>query len=123
MTDLLQRIHKGMTVYDREQNQIGTVDYVQFGDDTDAAPGTESATVSPALNNTDHSLVGDLMSVFVTDKVPEVLRARLLHSGFVRLESSGLFSSDRYISPDQIQSVAGDHVMLNVHKDDLIKRT
>jgi len=122
MTNILQSIHKGMTVFDLERNEIGTVEYVQFGDETDADPGTESTTVSPALKQRDNSLVGDLMSVFVTDKVPEALRSRLMLSGFVRLESSGLFSSDRYISPDQIRSVEAGHVILNVYKKDLIKQ-
>jgi hypothetical protein len=39
----------------------------------------------------------------------------------VRIDSDGLFQADRYVMPEQIDSVSGDDVMLNVTKEQLIK--
>lgn len=121
MMTLLQQIHKGMHVYDAERNEVGTVDYVQFGDEDPSQPGAETATVNPGQRDTSDSFVENIIDVFRPDDLPEVLRARLVCHGFVRVDAPGLFNADRYISPDQIQSVSEDKVMLKVRKAELIR--
>jgi hypothetical protein len=51
-----------------------------------------------------------------------VERQRLLQQGFVRIDANGIFAADRYVTPEQIDSVTGDGLMLNVTKDELIKK-
>jgi hypothetical protein len=121
MNTLIHKIHEGMVVYDQEQNEIGTVDYVQFGDEDPLQPGVETATVNPAQRDTRDSLLENIIDVFRPDDIPEVLRDRLLRYGFVRVDAPGLFNADRYISPDQIQSVTENRVMLNVSKSELVR--
>jgi len=67
------------------------------------------------------SLITDIAEAFRGDDLPETVRARLLHDGFVRMDAEGLFNADRYILPDQIAGVSGDKVTLNVTKDELVK--
>jgi hypothetical protein len=50
------------------------------------------------------------------------LQSKLLMDGYVRMDASGLFASDRFITPDQIARVDGDRVYLTVNRDQLIKR-
>jgi hypothetical protein len=67
-------------------------------------------------------LIHNFAKAFAVDEVPEELRERLINQGFVRIDANGLFAADRYITPQQIDSVSGDGLMLNVTKDELIKR-
>jgi hypothetical protein len=119
---LLQQIQRGMHVYDAKGDEVGTVDYVQFGDEDPRQPGAETATVNPVQRDTSTSLVESIVEVFKPDKVPEAVQARLVRHGFVLVDAPSLFNTDRYVSPDQIQSVSGDRVTLNVRKAELVRR-
>jgi hypothetical protein len=122
MTNLLEKIHKGMKVLDQEAHEIGTVDFVKFGEEDPDKPGVEAAGVDP-LDDTQPSLAVTLMDVFRPDEIPDELRDRLIREGFVRMEAPGLFHADRYVLPEQIQAVNEDEVRLNVSKSELIKRS
>jgi hypothetical protein len=123
MTTILENIKTGMRVLDQADNEIGTVDYVKFSDEDPRHPGAETASVNPIQRDSRDSLVTNVLDVFSSDDVPDELRDRLLREGFVRVESNGLFHADRYILPNQIQSVNDDEVRLNVMKAALIKRS
>jgi hypothetical protein len=96
----LQGIHEGMQVYDWENKRLGTVKYVQFPDE------------NVAVNLT--------MYITSLDSVPSDMRTRLLREGFVQVEG-GIFSPDRYITPDQIYDVTRDHVKLRVIREAVLK--
>ncbi len=115
----LRFVEQGMRVFDREHHEIGKVEWVQFGDDD---PDTVEVEASgPSAARDDNPLVDVIVKAFTTDNVPEELRDRLVHQGFVRIDANGLFAADRYVMPEQIDSVTGDGLMLNVTRDDLIK--
>lgn len=38
---------------------------------------------------------------------------KLQHSGFVRIDSNGLFEADRYVMPDQIGRVDQDGIQMS----------
>jgi len=120
MNNLLAKIQKGMTVYDQSQNEIGTVEYVQFGDEDPLRPTPRAATPGRTEDRADW-LVESVLDVFAPDDLPETLRERLLLYGFVRVDAPGLFNADRYIFPNQIQSVEGKRVTLNISKNDLVQ--
>lgn len=119
---LLEKIYKGMYVYDAEGNEVGTVDYVQFGDENPRHPGAETATINPVQRDTDGSFVENIVDMFKPDDVPKIVQARLVRHGFVLVDAPSLFNTDRYISPDQIQLVSEDRVILNVRKAELVGR-
>jgi hypothetical protein len=120
-SNYLAKIHEGMKVFDRLQHEIGKVERVQIGDDNPATPEVEAAGPSH-IEERREGLIDDIADVFAPDELPEEVRERLLQQGFVRIDSSGLFAADRYVMADQIMSVSGDTVTLNVSKDELVKR-
>ena len=120
MNNLLSKIHNGMTVYDQSQVEIGTVEYVQFGDDDPLKPVPRAVTPGETGERSRAEwLVESVLDVFSPDNLPETLRQRLLLYGFIRVDGPGLFDADRYIFPNQIQSVDGKRVTLKVSKNEL----
>jgi hypothetical protein len=118
----LRSVEEGMKVFDRERHEIGKVEYVQFGDDDPDTPEVEAAAPN-TLDRHDRTLVDDIALAFTaSDGLPEEVRARLLEQGFVRIDAKGIFAADRYVTPEQIASVSGDGLMLNVTKDELVKK-
>jgi hypothetical protein len=121
---ILDQIHEGMHVHDSHGDDIGTVLKVFFGAVSDEMHerGKGPAT-APDPEMREDSLVDNLAEAFSADEpLPEALRGRLLRQGFIRIDTAGLFASDRYATPDQIESVSDDTVRLNLSKDDLIER-
>jgi hypothetical protein len=121
---IFERIREGMNVHDRNGDHIGKVEHVYFGSDA----GTTQQHTAGAASAPDPSLRGNSFvdniaeAIFGDDDLPETLRARLINNGFLRIDSAGLFASDRYVMREQIASVSGDDVHLNVTRDELIKR-
>lgn len=121
---ILEMIREGMEVYDRDGQQIGTVEQVYFGATAGrtAEHGRDAATAANPDVSRDESLIDEFAEVFAAPgELPEVLRNQLLRRGFIKVDASGLFAGDRYVMPDQIAEVSGDRVMLSVLRDELIK--
>lgn len=121
MQTLPRDIHTGMTVLDSARNEIGKVEDFRFSqneEQPDVVPGDLDATDRRG----DGGLMEDIAEIFDPDDMPEELRERLLTEGYIRLDTRGLFAADRYILPEQIASVSGDELVLNVTRDELIKR-
>lgn len=121
--NVLMRVHEGMDVYNYDDERIGKVESIFFGSVSpeEAATGTGAATAdNPAMR--ERGFLDDLANVFRDDNLPDELRERLLRQGFIRIDSSGLFSSDRYATPEQIAAVHEDRVILRTNKEGLIKR-
>ena len=120
MQTLPNEIYKGMKVFDRTQKHIGKVDDFRFSENEDN-PDVQPAELDATDRRHDNSLVENIAEAFGAEQLPEVLRDRLLTEGYIRLDTDGLFATDRYILPDQIASTTADAVILNVSKDELIK--
>ena len=126
----LTLIREGMEVYDGEDKKVGRVDQVYFGEVGQESsrrglgpqglsdPGAAGEARSPV----DFAFGGTTSPSGEFGEMDEVVRNRLLREGFVRVDSAGLFSSDVYVLPDQIESVSEDAVHLRVYRDDLINR-
>lgn len=120
---LLKSIHEGMNVIDSKGDKIGTVRDLYFGADSDEMQrhGAGAAT-APNPNLRSDDLVQDVaQAVFGGDELPDEMRQRLINNGFLRIDTAGLFASDRYVLPEQIARVHDEHVHLNVAKDGLLK--
>jgi hypothetical protein len=120
---VLTQIREGMDVYNYDEERIGKVERVFFGSvsEGEAATGTGAATADP-VGAGDRTWLTALADVFDNDDIPNELREQLQRKGFIRIDSSGLFSSDRYATPDQIAAVHQDRVILRTDKEGLIKR-
>lgn len=121
MSDMLNDIHKGMRVEDVHGDEIGTVEWVHLSDENPNTVQAETATADPLNNERKSSFVDLILDAFRTDEIPQVLHERMLREGFIRLDADGLFAADRYVLAEQVASVAGDCVKLNVERDALIK--
>ncbi len=119
---LLNQIHEGMRVYDRDNHDIGLVDRVFLGAAGDQAyERGEGPATARDPNAQPDTLLRDFAHVFEPDNLPEELRQRLLNRGFVRMSASGILAADRYLLPDQIDRIENNHVMLKVVRKELIK--
>lgn len=108
--EMMKAIHKGMDVVDTNRETVGKVDQVYFGSDT----SEQSSGQGGLLENVVRSLTGD-------DRIPEVLRQRLLREGYLRIDGAGLFTGHSYVLPEQIDIVASEKVGINVTREELIK--
>lgn len=119
---ILNQVHEGMRVCDRNSNDIGTIRKVFLGSVTEEMNERgEGPATAPDHQMRDDNLVDNLAEAFsAQDPLPESLRGRLLRHGFIRIDTSGLFESDRYALADQIESVSEDCVRLRLAKDELI---
>jgi hypothetical protein len=116
----IEMVREGMTVVDSAGEKVGKVEGLKMGD-----PG---AVTEQGNEFQDTGLLGNIAEVFVGDErepdVPAPLRARLLRSGYIKVDSPGfLIETDRYVPADRIASVDGDTVHLRVPKDRLIKES
>lgn len=135
---ILNQVHEGMEVVGRNGEVLGKVERVYLGNNTMTGPATPSSTStsgqgttvvpvtggSPASFDVDRSVFGSAFTtgIFNEDNISQELGSRLEMNGFIRLESKKLFSRDRYILPEQIETVSGQQVMLNTNFDNLPKR-
>ncbi|KFB10817.1 hypothetical protein [Nitratireductor basaltis] len=121
MSDILFDIHKGMRVEDAHGHEIGTVEWVHLSDETPSTPTADAGGTEPLSNERKSSFVDLILDAFRTDEIPQVLHDRMLREGFIRLDADGMFAADRYVLAEQVASVSGDCVKLNVERDALIK--
>jgi hypothetical protein len=125
---IFSQIREGMQVYDREDNEVGKVADIRFGEASEAdlqqglgpasADQPETGRREPFLGYLSRGLAGTPED----EAEAEHIRARMLRSGYIRIDTKGLFTSDRYALSEQIDSVEGERVRLNVHYDDLARR-
>lgn len=119
---MLRQIYEGMAVHDQTGHRIGTVEYVYLGEVAESPEGWgyDERTASP-LSSPETSLLEEFaMAILLTEQVSDIWRERLLSYGFIRLNSTGLFTSDRYVLPSQIAGVADERVLLYVDRDELL---
>ncbi len=112
----IEMVHEGMTVIDSNGEKVGKVEGLKMGD-----PG---AVTEQGNELQDTGLLGNLAEAFVGDErepdVPAPLRAKLLRTGYIKVDGSGfLIETDRYVPANRIASVSGDTVHLSLPKDRL----
>lgn len=120
MQNVLESVSEGMKVVDSHNHEIGTVEYVKMVE-VDPATGQPVANGIEEDDGHRETLLEVVAEAFSDDDIPEEIQKRLLHDGFIRMDAAGIFSADRYVTPDQISGVSGDKVVLKVSKDQLQK--
>lgn len=120
LRDKLLQIKEGMTIVDNMGEKVGTVDKIQYSDENPDHPGPETATAKNSNLSGRDSWVDDLAHVFSTEKdIPHELKARFLHEGYIRIDASGIFSGERYVTLNQVKDVTKEQVVLNIVKDEV----
>jgi len=108
-----------MTVYDSDNNAIGDVDFVQFGDDNPSTTVAEAATTQGTTADSTRmdEILKDMFTV--RNDIPEEVQSRFLRLGYIRIDRS-LFKADRYAIADQIASVWDEAVYLTTTAGELL---
>jgi hypothetical protein len=120
-TDILAQIKKGMTVFDRKHDTVGTVSFVQLSDEIPVAPGPETVTSQEIVESGEVSLLIGVTEAFAGEaRMPKEVRQSLLREGFIRVDP-GILRADRYMPSEQIDSVSTDGVLIGVEGSELIK--
>lgn len=105
-----------MTVVDSTGANIGKVALVRMGDpDAITVEGQRQGTIGLA-EMVAKSVVGD------EPHVPEEAAERLVRLGYIKVDSKGFLSPDRYAAADDIADVTDDIVTLRVPVDQLIAK-
>lgn len=117
----LDQVRSGMSVYDSTGQRIGEVSYVYLGAtmEQETERGTGPARDLAIEQDNNNSFVEALSEAFYTEEMPEEMLARLRQHGFVRIDTSGLFADDRFVSAEQIASVEDGKVRLSVNYEDM----
>lgn len=103
----------GMRVVDSEDEQVGTVAALKFGD-------PEALTAEgqrPPRGFAQH--VADAFTGSEPDVHPQ-LAEKLLRTGYIKIDAKGLFATDLYAGAEQIRHVDPDGVRLTVPRNRLI---
>ena len=116
----IEMVREGMTVMDSTGEKVGKVEGLKMGDPGAATEAGNELQDTGFLGNVAEAVFGDERE----PDVPGPARARLLRSGYIKVDSpSFLIETDRYVPADMIASVSGDTVHLRVPKDQLIKES
>jgi hypothetical protein len=107
----MERIREGMRVIDATGEEIGTVEVVQMGD-----PQAASLTADAGVED---RMVEDVFDWSDEPELPASLRARLMRTGFIKVDVKGLFKGSRYVAAEEIDSVAGETVTLAIAKEQM----
>ena len=120
-TSTLGEVRMGMNVYDSTGEYIGDVSYLYLGAATqeEVERGTGPARDLALENDDDDSFVEMLANTFTTEEIPEEMLARLRQHGFLRIDTNGIFASDRFATAEEISSIEEDGVHLTVAYDQL----
>jgi hypothetical protein len=108
----LTTVEEGMDVRDISGDSIGKVRDIYLGAPEAISGATDQAAEGPL----------DRLATALSpgDPLPREVIERLRQQGFIRIDSAGLFASDRYATAEQIASVSPDGVRLAVSRDELL---
>ncbi len=101
------QLKEGMKVFDVNAEEVGTVEYVHFGDTTE-------------LNGADSLIHKIAESLTTPDHLPDEVRSRLQQEGYIKVDTS-LFKSSRLASMDQVARVGDHEIHLTVAKEELVQ--
>ncbi|GAA1769285.1 hypothetical protein [Nonomuraea bangladeshensis] len=119
----ISQVHTGMKVVDRDGKEVGTVELVKMGDPQAAT--TDGQQIDGQQTGRGPGFVPVLSDVFshAEPDLPPVLAARLLRTGFVKVDGRGLFARDLYVAPEQVARIEDNVVHLSTDGDSLAKES
>ncbi|HMN29688.1 MAG TPA: hypothetical protein PKE45_16175 [Caldilineaceae bacterium] len=119
---ILTQVREGMTVFNRANKKIGAVEAIYLGtaSEEERELGTAPATADSPRQPGD-AFARMWADIFNPNDVPNEVAERLWYSGYLRIDAPGLFSADRFVTPEEIDFVAQDGVHLKVRKADRIE--
>jgi len=115
--DMLKKVEKGMPVYDRDGEHLGTVERVHPGHSSELSY-TGGGTLQGVKPGEDDDILANIVEEMFdpSDQIHKEMQQELYLHGFVQLLTEHLHKGDRYIKPDHIEQVSDQGVHLNVSK-------
>ncbi|WP_326561532.1 hypothetical protein [Micromonospora sp. NBC_01796] len=110
----IAQVTSGMRVIDPGGEEVGTVIAVQLGDPNAVAAQDPPSGDGVLGDGVPHTATGD------EPDVPPDLAARLMRTGYLKVDSRGFLAHDLYIEADQIAKVNQDVVELTVDRNRLL---
>ncbi len=111
---LIAAVREGMRVVDVNGEELGTVEEIRMSDPS-------AVTAEGQGTGGTGGLLGYLATAFAGGNgLPRQAQERLARLGYVRVDAAGIFSGDRYVAGDEIATVVGDTVHLNLPGDRLL---
>ncbi|MEM9953790.1 MAG: hypothetical protein AAF846_19430 [Chloroflexota bacterium] len=107
-TTTFEHIEEGMTVITPDDNEVGTVEFVQYADGGSEAELPEIENIMDVLAD----------ALTMNTRHPKEVYERLYLNGFIRIERG--LEPDKYAMPEQIECVTDDTVYLNVAEEELL---
>ena len=106
--DAMLEVESGMHVVDAAGEELGTVEDFKMGDE-------QAATAQGQTPGRDGSLLQGVARTFARDDrdMSDEQRQRLLRTGYIKVDGSGLFGGHFYVSADRVDRVDGDTVHLS----------
>lgn len=119
--DMLKKVEKGMPVYDRDGESLGTVEHVHHGHPGSELSYTGGGTLQGVKPGEDDDILANIVEEMFDpgDQIHKEMQQELYLHGYVKLLTEHLDKGDRYIKPDHIEQVSDKGVHLNVSKQDL----
>lgn len=122
---LLLQIQKGMTVYDVNQELLGTVSDVFTGSSEAYDPAPVEV---PAMGLQSQPTISTLGTIGGTghardfeNEFPTHVRAALSRHGCIKIKGGGVFGPVWYVTPDQIDAIKAEKISLNVPGREVIR--
>jgi hypothetical protein len=123
---LLERIHAGMTAFDRNGKEVGTVNGVVLGrpvdrDTRQKTGGAAGSEAAPPEALTDEPLPpGTLPPVAVVDPgLQKTLQEPEMRGGYIRVANEEPGEPERYVPANAIERVDGWQVFLKVGLEEM----
>lgn len=119
--ELLTQAHEGMTVSDVNQELLGTVAAVYFGSSGQHESEPVEAPVVGSIAGAMGTIGGTGNPRDFENEFPKHVRAALSHQGCIKVKGGGVFGPLWYVTPQQIDSVDGEQINLNVPAREVIR--
>ena len=116
-----REIHKGMTVRDNANQEVGIVNEFRFSENEDT-PEIDPADIDGTDRPHNLSIIQQFAQALVPNDLPDELRDRLLMEGYVCVHASGPFGGRLFVLPGQILAATDGSLTLSVSKAELIHR-
>ena|SRR5579859_3989290 len=121
----VSQAQKGMTVYDVNQELLGTVSDVFTGSSEEYDPAPVEV---PAMGLPSQPTISTLGTIGGTghardfeNEFPAHVRAALSRQGCIKVKGGGVFGPVWYVTPDQINAITAEKISLKVPGREVIR--
>jgi|GEM_PF-3655358 len=115
-------IERNMPVVDPNDNEIGEVKLIMFGDNNLSGDDADVPDTAYAPIGYAPKWVSEFVSAMSIDTdIPEDFEMRLRREGFIKVYQGGFDPKEYFVTRNQIRTVTDDKVVINTTADSLVE--